>query len=382
MKRIAYLPGDGIGQEVLPAARAVLTAAGFEAEWVELPVGWEEWRRRGDPLPAATVDAMRTTQAALFGAIASKSEAEAQHDLDPHLRNRGLRYESPILRLRRLFRLHTNLRPVRSWPGVPNTLGSTNLVLFRENSEDLYAGIETPALTPELRQAWTHAGVAPDRFPPEGTEAALSVRLVTHQRTEALCREAFEYARSTGRHRVTLLEKANVLRVTGGLVRDLFYQVARDYPNLTADDLHIDAACARVVRDPQRFDVVVATNLFGDIFSDVAAEVAGGLGLAPSANLGPDYALFEPVHGSAPDIAGRGIANPVAAIWTGALLARHAGATSVADRVEAALGAYLASDTPKTPDLGGRATTADVTRHIVERVVPQPNRDVLYPTRR
>lgn len=368
MTRIAFLPGDGVGREVLPAARRVLEAAGFRAEWVDLPLGWDEWRRGGDALPPATLRAMEDTDCAFLGAITSQGEAEAEAALPAHLQARGWRYESPILRLRRHFDLAINVRPVRTPAGRRGRTGTPiDLVLFRENTEGLYAGIETHPTPAALLEAWRAAGAAADRLPPPGPDTALALRVVTRPRVEALFEAAFTYAEAHDRRRVTLLEKANVLRRTGGLVRQVFQEVAGRHPSVAADELHIDAACARLVRDPARFDVVAATNLFGDIFSDVAAELGGGLGLAPSASLGPRYALFEPVHGSAPDVAGQGVANPLAAVLSGALLARHVGQVGVADAVEAAVD-RLWETGPLTPDMGGTGTTESVARALIEHM--------------
>lgn len=307
---VACLPGDGIGPEVVTVARRVLEAAGLEATWSEHPVGWSCWTADGDPLPPETLAACREADAVLFGAITSQPEAEAQAALPEHLRD-GRRYRSPILRLRRELGLWANVRPARG-PRI-------DLVLWRENTEGLYAGVER----------------RPD------PDTAVTERVITRAATTRICEAAFDHAERHGRGRVTLVEKANVLRATGGLVREVFWAVARRHTGVEADELHVDAACALLVRDPGRFDVVVATNLFGDIFSDVAAEVAGGIGTAASANLGETHALFEPVHGSAPDIAGRGVADPRGAVAAGAMMARHLGQETVADRVETALARVL-----------------------------------------
>jgi isocitrate/isopropylmalate dehydrogenase len=363
MTRIAFLPGDGIGREVLPAARTVLEAAGLKADWVELPVGWEEWRSNGDALPPATLSEMQRTKAAFFGAITSKGETEAASELAPHLRGKGIRYESPILRLRRSFDLAINYRPVRAWPDG-SAAKRIDMHLFRENTEDVYAGVETSPTPAALLDAWEDAGVRRALLPEPGPDTALTARVITRKRTRALVDAAFQFAARRRRKKVSLLEKANVMRRTGALVQEVFRSVAQGHPTIQTEQLQIDAACALVVRDPGRFDVVAATNLFGDIFSDVAAEVAGGLGLAPSANLGERYALFEPVHGSAPDIAGKGIANPVAAVLSGALLADHLGQTEVAQRLEAGVWAWFRNGTMKTRDLGGSAGTDDAAKEL------------------
>lgn len=369
MTRVAYLPGDGIGREVLPAARRVLEAAGFAPTWVELPVGWDEWRARGAALPPETLEAMTTCQAAFFGAITSKGPAEAERELESRLQGRGLQYTSPILRIRRAFDLGINLRPVRSFAGNPNLrLGSVDLIVFRENTEDVYADVEARPVPQELLDAWTRAGTPPERLPPPGPDTALTARVTTRGRTRRLLEAAFAHAARRPRRKVTLLEKANVMRATGGLVQEAFREVAARHPQTQAEELQMDAACALMVREPSRFDVVATTNLFGDIFSDLAAEVGGGLGLAPSANLGPSFALFEPVHGSALDIAGRGVADPVAAVLSGAMLARHLGADEAARRAEAAVEAWFGHKGPFPPDLGGTATTAQVEQALVRLV--------------
>jgi isocitrate/isopropylmalate dehydrogenase len=338
---VAVLPGDGIGPEVMAVAVRVLRAAGFQGTFQEHPVGWSEWCARGDPLPAATLLACREADAILFGAITSKPEDEAQAELAPHLRG-NVRYRSPILRLRKELDLFANIRPCQG--------NGMDLVLFRENTEGLYAGFETATVTPSLRAA----------FPGLPEDAAVSLRVVTPQGARRICEAAFAYAQQHGRKRVTLLEKANVLRETGGLMRREFRAVAARYPGIAADELHIDAACARVVSRPGDFDVVVATNLFGDIFSDVAAEVSGGLPLAASASVGTRHLLFEPVHGSAPDIAGRGISNPLGAVKAAAMMAVRLGQGDVAARIDAAIGRLLSSGEGLPRDLGGRATTAQV----------------------
>lgn len=362
--RIAYLPGDGVGPEVLAVGRRVLEAAGFEADWVELPVGWSEWTARGEALPAATLEEARRCDAVYFGAITSKPTDEGERELHPSLRGAGRIYRSPIVRLRQELDLFANVRPVRSIPGNRNNVrDDLDLVIFRENTEGLYAGVEAHPFPSELADAWRRAGAT--RTPPPGADTAVSLRVVTRRATERIVRAAFEYAAAHRRRKVTLVEKANVLRATGGFVRRVFQDVAARYPHLQTEELHIDAACARLVRQPSAFDVVVATNLFGDILSDIAAEVAGGLPLAASANVGDGHALFEPVHGSAPDIAGQGIANPLGAVLSGALLARHLGRPDVAERVEASVAALLAEATVLPRDLGGQANTAQVERALL-----------------
>ncbi len=346
---IALLPGDGIGPEVTAVARRVSEAAGFDARWQEHPVGWHEWCRNGRPLPEKTLEGCRDADAVLLGAVTSKPEAQAQKELDPRLQDQRLRYVSPVLQLRRALGLHLNLRPA-----VGNGMDVT---VFRENSEGLYAGHEARPIPASLGEI----------FPglPTGDDAAVSLRLVTRQAIERLSRQAFAHAQAHGKDRVALVEKPNVLRATGGLVRETFHQVAKDHPGVTVEEVNIDAACALLVRDPQRFQVIVATNLFGDIISDLAAELAGGLSLAASANLGETHALFEPVHGSAPDIAGQGLANPIGAVRSAALMAHHVGQLEPAQRMEHAVDAVLADPALRSVDLGGRATTTEIEQGLL-----------------
>jgi isocitrate/isopropylmalate dehydrogenase len=365
MTRVAYIPGDGIGPEVLASARRVLEAAGLEVEWVDVDVGWAQWCRVGDALPKEALLRIRTTKAALFGAITSKGDVEAEAELAPALRGRGLKYRSPILRLRQELDLWANVRPTRAFSGNPNNLSAdVDLVIFRENTEGLYAGVELHPFPVSVRSAWQEADPKA-RLPEAGEATAVSLRVITQRSTRRIVEAAFQYAQAQGRRLVTLVEKANVLRATGGLVRRVFFEVAKAHPGIQTQELHVDAACALLVRHPERFDVVVATNLFGDILSDVAAEVAGGLPLAASANQGDSYALFEPVHGSAPDIAGQAVADPLGACLAGAMLARHLGQAEVANRVESAVERLVAEGRHLPRDLGGSASTKQVEARLL-----------------
>lgn len=346
--RIAVLPGDGIGPEVTSVAVRILQAAGFQGTFTTHPVGWAEWCARGEALPATTLQACRDADAILFGAITSKPEDAAQAEVDPAVRGK-VHYRSPIIRLRQELDLYANVRPCHG--------NGMDLVLFRENTEGLYAGLERAVAGEDLARF----------FPGLPAEAAVSLRVITPAGASRICDAAFAYAHAHGRKRVTLLEKANVLRETGGLVRRAFHETAAWFPGIQADELHIDAACARVVSRPDDFDVVVATNLFGDIFSDVAAEVSGGLPLAASESSGTRHCLFEPVHGSAPDIAGKGVANPLGAVKAAAMMARRLGQGTVADRIEAAVAEVSVS--PRRPrDMGGSGNTASVEAELLRAV--------------
>ena len=323
---ILLIPGDGVGQEVVPAAADVLAALAPDLTFVTAEAGWGCYQRRGAALPDETLALARQADAILFGAVQSPSGGAPG-------------YASPILTLRRQLDLYGNLRPAQS---LPNAAPVFDLLIVRENSEGLYSG----------REHAIPGGVIAERVV---TEAA-------SQRIARLaCEQALRHADRTGRPpHLTVVHKANVLKQSDGLFRSVCLAVARDYPDLTVDEQLVDAAAMWLVRDPARFDVIVTTNLFGDILSDVAAGMAGGLGLAPSANIGAGgVALFEPVHGSAPDIAGRGIANPLATLRSVVLLLLHLNRPDPARRLDAAI-AHVLAHGPHTPDLGGDARTTTV----------------------
>ena len=370
---IVLLPGDGIGPEVTRAAQRVLIEAGLRATFEERAIGWREWCERGEPLPPETLEAVRGASATLMGAITSKPEGEAARELAPALRGRGLKYRSPIVRLRQELDLYAGLRPARAWPGVEGARCGTDMLTVRESTEGMYAGVEIEDLDGD-RAAMIHYGLATLRERARG-RVALSARVTTEHASRRIVRVAMEEARRRARRagetaRVTLLEKPNILRATGGLMLEAARAVATDYPDVVLEVENIDAACMHAVMDPARYGVVVAENLFGDIFSDLAAGLAGGPGLAPSASVGDRHALFEPVHGSAPDIAGKGVANPIAAILSGAMLAAHVGQGDVASRIERAVGITLRDSDAATltPDLGGLGTTATLTDAILRNL--------------
>ena len=372
--RILVVPGDGIGREVIPAAIEVLRATGLPFEFVPAEAGWECFQRHGDSLPAESLAAARAADVVLFGAVSSPSHPVAG-------------YRSPIVGLRRALDLYANIRPVKgswglgvgSWgsgPPTPNPqLPTPDLVVVRENTEGLYAGQES-----------------------NDGETAVARRVITRKASERIARAAFELARQRGEargwrleasktllasslqspaSRVTVVHKANVLRETCGLFRAAALNVAAEYPDVAVDEQLVDSAALQLVQRPERFDVLVTTNMFGDILSDVASYWCGGLGLATSANIGDDHALFETVHGSAPDIAGQGIANPLAAIGCAAMLLEYVAGRRAQDtgsptdecqfwagRIRAAIHAVLAGD-QLTPDLGGTARTEEVTNAVL-----------------
>jgi len=327
MYKIAVVPGDGIGNEVVPAALRVLESTGIGFDFQHIDVGLEVYKRTGVAVPEDAIEAIRENDACLFGATTTPVG--------------GGDYKSATLTLRRALNVYANVRPAKSYL-VEGTRQGVDLVVLRENTEGLYSGIE---------------------FESEG--AAYTLRVITRRAAERIARFGYELARKR-RGRVTVVTKANIMRKTGGLFRETVLGVAGEYPDVEVNELLVDVAAMRLVMSPEAFDVIVAPNLFGDILSDEAAGLVGGLGMAPSANVGDDYGLFEPVHGSAPDIAGRGIANPIAAILSARMMLDYLGEDAWAERIEEAVVSVLRDGGRLTPDLGGSSSTDELADAVVE----------------
>jgi isocitrate/isopropylmalate dehydrogenase len=373
---IAWMPGDGIGNDVMDATKIVLDAMKLDAEYVPCDIGWELWCKEGNPLPERTVAALPKTTCALFGAITSKPADDAAQELAPELKGKGLSYSSPIVKLRQMFNLHTNMRPCKSYPGNPLNYRGTALanpsgaevmidqVVFRENTEGSYVGVE---FHPIPEAVYTALCVNPRMKPwkDKGLEnLAMSTRLVSKAGCASICRQAFEYAKKTGRKRVTLVEKPNVLRETGGLMTRVFRDMAKEYPDVWADEANIDAICMWMFKNPQDYSVLVAENMFGDIVSDLCAGLVGGLGFAPSANLGDKYAVFEPTHGSAPKYAGQYKVNPMAMLLTAKMMLDWLNERDMAARLENAVARVIKEGKVRTYDMGGSASTLDVAKEV------------------
>lgn len=329
--RLARIGGDAIGPEVVDAAATIVNAVcGDRVEWVEAEMGWRTFERTGRALPEATVEALEGCAGALFGAVSSPS-----HAVDG--------YRSPIVELRRRLDLYANLRPLKS--------GAVDAVVVRENTEGLYAG----------RERWEREG-----------DVAIAERVISRRATERIVRFACELARSRAARRsspprLTVVHKANVLRLSDGLFRETALAVAAGFPEIEVEEQLVDSMVYRLILDPERYDVIVAPNLYGDILSDAGAALVGGLGVVSSANCGERFCLAEPVHGSAPDIAGQGIANPIAAVAAATLLLERVGLPDAAARVEEALAEHRAAG-PRTPDRGGAATTDEALADLLARV--------------
>jgi isocitrate dehydrogenase (NAD+) len=326
--KITLIPGDGIGPEVVGATVSVIRAAGVKIEWESFVVGAEAMSRYGDPLPNDLIESIKRNKTALKGPVITPV---------------GTGFVSSNVRLRKALDLYANLRPIKSLKGVKSRYEDVDLIVVRENTEDLYSGLEHEVVP----------GVVE------------SLKIITDRASRRIAHFAFDYARREGRKKVTAIHKANIMKMSDGLFLNCFREVAKQYPEIVADDLIVDNACMQLVIDPNQFDVLLLENLYGDIISDLGAGLVGGLGVVPGANIGEEIAVFEAVHGSAPNIAGRGIANPTALIQTAVLMLKHLNEREAAERIQASLERVLAEGQVLTRDLGGQATTIDFTEAII-----------------
>jgi len=333
LRRIAIIPGDGIGPEIMATTLKIINAAGFEAEYVELEGGLSAIEKGLPAMPPETIDAIREI------GIALKS---------PTTTPVGKGHSSANVQLRKALDLFANVRPTRSIPGVKGHFEDIkiDLIIVRENTEDLYAGIE---------------------FQPH-PDMAQAVKVITRPGSNRLHRYAFDMVRKQGRKRLTAVHKANIMKLTDGMFLEEFYKVAKEYPEIQADDIIVDNCCMQLVTHPEQFDVLVTENLYGDIVSDLCAGLVGGLGLAAGANIGTDCAVFEAVHGSAPDIAGQDKANPTALLFTALMMLRHLGENDIAKKIGRAALAVIAEGKHTTRDLGGTAGTTEFGDAIIARM--------------
>ena len=328
---ITLIPGDGIGPEITAATVRVIEATGAQIEWETQILGSQALEKYGNTLPDESIEAMRRTKIALKGPIMTPV---------------GKGFTSVNVGLRRALDLYANVRPVKALPNVKCRYPELDLVIVRENTEGLYSGLE-------------HVVV------PGVVE---SLKVITEKASTRICRYAFEYARDNGRKKVTAVHKANIMKVSDGLFLECFYKVAKDFPEIEADDKIVDNCCMQLVMRPEQFDVMVMENLYGDILSDLCAGLIGGLGLAPGANIGELGAVFEAVHGSAPDIAGQGIANPTALMLSAIQMLAYIGEKEAAQKFEKALFEVFEEGTSITKDLGGNAKTNEFARAIEEKI--------------
>jgi isocitrate/isopropylmalate dehydrogenase len=368
--RIAWLPGDGIGGEVMEAARIVLDRLGLEADYLHGDIGWEYWRQEGDAFPKRTIELLRNVDAAMFGAITSKPVKEAQLELAAGLQGKALVYRSPIVRMRQLFDLYVCLRPCKAYAENPlNYKEGIDLVVFRENTEDLYAGVEFNTVPDRLRDTLTELAPAFKPFAGlKSDEYAISCKVNTKMGSERIVRAAFEFARTHGRRKVTVVHKANVVRATDGLFLEAARRVAREFPGIAMDDANIDAITMWLLKNPFNYDVLVAPNLYGDIISDLCAQMVGGLGFGCSGNIGDALAVFEPTHGSAPKYAGQYKVNPIATILAAKMMLDWLGEADKAARLQAAVAEVVREGKVRTYDMGGSAKTLEMAEAIAAKL--------------
>ncbi|MGB7054226.1 MAG: isocitrate/isopropylmalate dehydrogenase family protein [bacterium] len=358
--RIAWLPGDGIGKDVLDATKIVLDRLKLDAEYIHGDVGWEFWCKEGDPLPQRTIDLMKNTHCAMFGAITSKPKTIADSELVPELKNKGYVYRSPIVRMRQMFQLYICKRPCRAYPGNPlNYKEGIDFVIFRENTEDLYSGVEFYPVPEELFRIKGMEKVSRD--------AAISFKINTPLGCERIIRAAFEFAKTHKRKKVTCVHKANVVRATDGLFLEIFGRVAKEYTGIEAGDANVDSLCQWLLKRPHDYDVLVAPNLYGDIISDLCAQMTGGLGFGSSGNIGDDYAVFEPTHGSAPKYTGMYKVNPIATILAAKMMLEWLGETESATAVEESVAAVIKENKVRTYDMGGDASSLQMAEAIADK---------------
>jgi len=368
--KIAWLPGDGVGVEVMEAARICLDALKFDAHYSHGDIGWEFWRTEGESFPQRTIDLLEASDAALFGAITSKPARDAEAELIPALQGKGLTYRSPIVRMRQRFDLFTCLRPCKAYPGNPlNYKDGIDLVIFRENTEGLYAGVEFSPVPDELKTALLKLSKPFAHFADiPGDEFAITCKVNTQKGCDRIIRAAFEYAKKHGYPKVTIIHKANVVRATEGMFLETGKRIAKEYPQIAMDDANVDAITMWLLKNPQSYSVLVATNLFGDIVSDLAAQMVGGLGFACSANIGAKLGVFEPSHGSAPKYAGQYKVNPIAMILSAKMMLDWLGETEKAAKLEAATAAVIAEGRVRTYDMGGNASTLEMSEAIARKL--------------
>lgn len=326
---ITLIPGDGIGPEVISSAVKVIEATGVSINWEEVEAGESSIKTHGTPLPDYVINSIKKNKVALKGPVTTPV---------------GKGFRSINVGLRQGLNLFANIRPIKSYQGIESLHKNVDFIIVRENTEDLYAGIEHKI----------------------DEDTAESIKIITRKASERICRYAFELAKKEGRKKVTLAHKANIMKLSDGLFLECGRKISEEYKDIEFEDIIIDAMCMKLVQFPGDYDVIVAPNLYGDILSDLSAGLIGGLGLAPGANIGEEIAVFEPVHGSAPDIAGKNIANPTSAILSGIMMLKHIGEFQNAIKIEKALMDTLKDENSRTIDLGGNLRTKEFTKKIID----------------
>jgi len=373
--KIAVLPGDGIGKDVTDAAMKILDAVGFseKAEYKWGDIGWEFWCKEGNPLPDRTIVLLEQSDCALFSAITSKPKDEAAKELVPELQDKGLVYFSPIVKLRQLFDLYINLRPCKAYSGNPiNYRDDLDLVVFRENTEGLYVGIEWHPVPEVVMKTIIENHPKAKRF--EGAnldDIAISTRIFTRKGVQRILKASMDYAKEYGYPTVTVVEKPNVIRETSGLMIREARKLVKKYEGIELWETNIDAMAMWLVKNPQNYGVLVASNMFGDIVSDLCAQLIGGLGFACSGNIGENFAVFEPTHGSAPKYAGMNKVNPIAQILAAKMMLDWLGEKEIAKKIDSAVAAVIAEGLVRTYDMKGSSTTSEMADAICEKIRTQ-----------
>ncbi|HAP34119.1 MAG TPA: NAD-dependent isocitrate dehydrogenase [Lachnospiraceae bacterium] len=331
MKTVTFFRGDGIGPEISDSVFAIFQAAHVPVKFDIYDVGEAEYNRNGKLIPDDAFTSFEKTKVLLKSPITTPV---------------GKGFRSLNVTMRKKYDLYANFRPAKSNSAVPTPFPNTDIVTFRENTEDLYAGVEEKISDNEMH----------------------SIKIITRDKSDRICRAAFDYAVQNGRKKVTCIHKANIMKLTDGLFLDVFYEVAKDYPNIEAKDMIVDACCMNLVLDPTKFDVLVTENLYGDIITDLTSGLIGGVGLMPSANIGTDMAMFEAVHGSAPDIAGKNIANPTAFLWSACMMLDHIGLSNYGDLIRNAIKNVMDEGIHTTKDIGGNASTTEYTDAVIKEI--------------
>jgi 3-isopropylmalate dehydrogenase len=393
-RTIVSMPGDGIGNAVLPEAIRVLVAAGFEAEYVHADIGWEFWRKEGNPLPQRTIDLLKEHKIGLFAAITSKPKSDAEAELAPEFKGQDLVYYSPIVGLRQLFNLDVCIRPCQTFKGNPLNFirrgadggaeePQVDTVIFRQNTQGLYGGVEWTGPPDNVYDAlMTHPKFSQNFGDVPRDELSISTRIFTRKATERILRAAFEYAKKFGYKSVTVCEKPNVIRETSGMMLAMGKKIAAEYPSISLWDTNIDAQMMWLTKNPEDYGVVVAGNMFGDIISDGFAGLVGGLGFACSANIGEEVAIFEPTHGSAPKYADYevSIVNPIAMVLSACMMLDHIGETAMAAKIRKAISDVVEEGSVRTYDMmkmrgkpdvvqNGAASTTQMADAIIAKLI-------------
>lgn len=329
--KVTLIPGDGIGPEVIGAARKIIDASGASIEWDVVKAGEEVIEEFGTPLPEYVLESIKRNKVALKGPVTTPV---------------GKGFKSVNVTLRQTLNLYSNIRPIKTYAGIKSRYENVDLVIFRENTEDLYAGIEHMV----------------------SDEIAESIKIISKKASDRIVRAAFEYARKNNRKKVSAVHKANIMKLSDGLFLKCARNIAKEYSDIEFEDVIVDAMSMKLVLDPEKYDVLVMPNLYGDILSDMAAGLVGGLGMVPGANIGENGAVFEPAHGSAPDIAGMNKSNPIAAVLSGIMMLKHIGEFDAAAKIEKAVEKVVRDGRHVTPDLGGNAWTSEFTEAIIKEM--------------